>query len=94
MVEARGVEPLSENPLIQLSTSVFCFLDFPLRDVNRQTSCLGSLLVRDRYKSKLSVHVHRWNDAQPKAAILFGGTGGIIAAALPLGSQSYFIVSV
>ena len=59
LVEARGVEPLSENPLIQLSTSVFCYLEFPSSDVNRQTSNSGSLLVRDRYKSKLSVHVHR-----------------------------------
>ncbi len=78
MVEARGVEPLSENPLIQLSTSVFRYLEFPLADVNGQTSALGSLLVRDRYKSKLSVHVHRSNDAQLEAAILSEGTGGYI----------------
>ena len=29
MVEARGIEPLSESPFMQLSTSVFYLLRFP-----------------------------------------------------------------
>ena len=30
LVDAAGIEPASENPLIKLSTSVFSLLDFPL----------------------------------------------------------------
>ena len=30
LVDAAGIEPASENPLIKLSTSVFSLLNFPL----------------------------------------------------------------
>ena len=38
------------------------------------------------------MHVHRLLDAQSEAAILLGGTGGIYATALPLGSHCYFVI--
>jgi len=43
LVEARGVEPLSEDAFTQLSPSASGYLRFPRWDVSRQTSHLGSL---------------------------------------------------
>ena len=76
MVDPRGIEPLSENLLIQLSPGAFCYLSFPLSDVNRQTSFSGSHFMRGRLNGERPPHVHRLLDAQSEAAILFGGTGG------------------
>ena len=94
LVEARGVEPLSENLLIQLSPSAVRLLAFPSADGGGQPSVLGSHLMRDALDGERRVHVHRLLDAQSRAAILSGGTGGIYATALPLGSHCYVIVSV
>ena len=94
LVDPRGVEPLSENLLIQLSPGAVCFLKFPSFAVNRQTSTSGSHFLRGRLNGERPTHVHRLLDALSEAAILLGGTGGISAAALPLGSHCYFIVSV
>ena len=94
MVEARGVEPLSENLLIQLSPSASRLLGFPARDGGGQPACLGSHFLRDRFNGEPPMHVHRLHDAQSRAAILSGGTGGINAAALPLGSHCNVFVSV
>jgi len=78
LVEARGVEPLSENLLIQLSPSAFRLLDFPLIGGGGQPSLAGSHLMRDALDGERRVHVHRLLDAQSRAAILSGGTGGVI----------------
>ena len=56
-MEARGVEPLSENRSIKLSTGVFrSYLSqaVPVRTRKR----LSSTFIRDRYKCELAVHVH------------------------------------
>ena len=76
LVEARGIEPLSENLLIQLSPSAVRRLDFPLCDGGGQPSLAGSHLLRDALDGERRVHVHRLLDAQSEAAILLGGTGG------------------
>lgn len=36
LVEARGIEPLSENPFMQLSTSVYYLLKFPYETAGNQ----------------------------------------------------------
>ena len=76
MVEARGVEPLSENLLIQPSTSVVYLLEFPLCAADKQASPAGSFFLLDRLKSKPPMQVHRSFDAQRGVAILSAGTGG------------------
>lgn len=43
LVEARGVEPLSENHLPQLSPSAVSLLGFPSHSADRQALCYGSL---------------------------------------------------
>ena len=78
LVEMRGIEPLSENLLIQLSPSAFRLLDFPLIGGGGQPSLAGSHLMRDALDGERRVHVHRLLDAQSRAAILSGGTGGVI----------------
>ena len=77
-MEARGVEPLSENLLIQLSPSAVRLLAFPLSGGDGQPSDSGSHFLRDRFNGETPMHVHRLLDAQSEAAILLGGTGGII----------------
>ena len=42
MVEATGVEPVSENPSIQLSTSVLYLLFLPLSRAGTQAQVRGS----------------------------------------------------
>ncbi len=57
MVEARGIEPLSENIFISLSTGVVCFKILPQR--SKQTKAeRASLLIHEHYKDKLMLHVH------------------------------------
>ena len=41
-MEARGIEPLSENPFLQLSTSVVYLLRFPIRAADKQAVRTGS----------------------------------------------------
>ena len=77
MVEPTGVEPVSENLLISLSPGAFCFLEFPLRDANRQASHLGSRFIHDRFNGKPPVRIHHLPDAHTGVVILPGGTGGI-----------------
>ena len=78
LVEMRGIEPLSENLLIQLSPSAFRLLEFPLTHGGGQPYVAGSHFMRDALNGERRVHVHRSNDAQSEVAILLGGTGGII----------------
>lgn len=47
LVEARGIEPLSENHLPRLSPSAADLLGFPSPDAERQASGYGSRLVHD-----------------------------------------------
>ena len=76
LVEARGIEPLSENLLIQLSPSAFRLLEFPLMHGGGQPYLAGSHFMRDGLNGERPVHVHRLHDAQSEVAILLGGTGG------------------
>ena len=83
LVDPRGVEPLSENLLIQPSPSAVRYLNFPLQDVNGQTSRLGSHFLRGKFNGELLAHVHRYLDAQSEVAILLGGTGGVMPRHCP-----------
>ena len=42
LVEARGIEPLSESPFMQLSTSVFYLLLFPEATADKRAEATGS----------------------------------------------------
>lgn len=42
MVEAAGIEPASESPFLQLSTSVVCLLKFPIHTADKQAVRAGS----------------------------------------------------
>ena len=44
LMEARGVEPLSENPTPRASPSAVCVLGFPSWDFRRQNSHYGSFI--------------------------------------------------
>ncbi len=52
MVEARGVEPLSENPFTQLSPGA-ANLKISPHSVKMAKRRLGSLFMRDRYRDNL-----------------------------------------
>ena len=45
LVEARGVEPLSENPFMQLSTRVVYLLKFPHPSADKQADGIGSFMI-------------------------------------------------
>ena len=59
LVEARGVEPLSENPSIQLSPGALCRLEFPAVSAGTQALTLGSHFMRDPFNGEKRMHVHR-----------------------------------
>ena len=59
LVDPRGVEPLSESPLIRLSPWAVCYLEFPLGSVSRQTPRQGSHFVHDRFNGETPMHGHR-----------------------------------
>ena len=50
MVEMMGIEPMSENPLTQLSSWAVCSLFFPFRDASRHASPHGSTFFPDRFR--------------------------------------------
>ena len=58
MVEATGVEPVSENPLTQPSSWVVYLLDFPITSADRQALDQSSPFVHDRVKGESPMHVH------------------------------------
>ena len=58
LVEATGVEPVSENPLTQPSSWVVYLLEFPLTNADRQAFDQGSPFVHDRVKGESPMHVH------------------------------------
>ena len=59
LVDPRGVEPLSESPLIRLSPWAVCYLKFPICGVSRQTPRQGSHFMRDRFNGETPMHGHR-----------------------------------
>ena len=77
LVEARGIEPLSENHLIQLSPSAAGLLRFPSRIADRQAMRYGS-----HYGVTESVATLRSRspliDASLPTAVLRGKTGSLI----------------
>jgi hypothetical protein len=44
---------------------------------------LGSHFLRGRFNGEPPTHVHRCHDAQSEAAILLGGTGGVMPRHCP-----------
>ena len=58
MVEVRGVEPLSENLLIQLSPGAECLLELFSRRAGIQVRQESNRFVRDRLNDKPPMHVH------------------------------------
>lgn len=58
MVEAEGVEPSSENSLIQLSPGAECHLIFLWHSAGTQALCRGSRFLHDLFNSIREVHVH------------------------------------
>ena len=67
LVDPRGVEPLSESPLIRLSPWAVCYLEFPLRGVSRQTLRQGSHFVHDRFNGETPMHGHRCMTLESRA---------------------------
>ena len=51
LVEARGVEPLSENLFTQLSTRVVYLFKFPLRTADKQADRISSFMIHLRGKA-------------------------------------------
>ena len=50
LVEVMGIEPMSENPLTQLSSWAVCFLFFPFGDASRHAFPHGSTFFPDRFR--------------------------------------------
>lgn len=65
VVEATGVEPVSENPSERLSTGVSGSLISPAHPKPAKNA-RGSLFIHDRYTDRLTVHVHRLVTPEPK----------------------------
>ena len=77
LVEAAGIEPASENHLIQLSPSAVRLLRFPSRIAGGQAMRYGS-----HYAVTVGCHPHRSRsprvDASLPVAVLRGKTGSLI----------------
>ena len=58
MVEVRGIEPLSENLLIQLSPGAECLFSLFLTRADSQARDRSNRFVRDRFNGKPPMHVH------------------------------------
>ena len=87
MVEARGVEPLSENPRTQASPSAVCVLTFPLARPRRQGHAFSSF-IKSRRSQSLERLVPCLNDAgDPRRRKPGADVRG-------LGRESYVIVVV
>ena len=82
LVEMMGIEPMSENPLIGLSSQAVCYLAFPLGSESRHPHPQSSPFLPDRFKGERPVQVHHCDDAQSGVVVLSGGTGGPQATAL------------
>ena len=58
MVAVRGIEPLSENLLIQLSPGAECLLELFPRRAGIQARQESNRFMRDRLNDKPPMHVH------------------------------------
>ena len=58
LVEVRGVEPLSENLLIQLSPGAECLLELFSRRAGIQARQESNRFMRDQLNGKPPMHVH------------------------------------
>ena len=58
MVELRGIEPLSENLLIQLSPGAARLLKLFLACAGAQAHARSNRFIRDRFNGKTPMHVH------------------------------------
>lgn len=76
MVEMTGIEPVSKNPLTQLSPWAVILLDFPAQGAEGQAHGASSPFVLDRLKGEKPMQVHRLFDARPWGAVFPRGTGG------------------
>ena len=83
LVEVRGVEPLSENLLIQLSPGAEYLLELFPRRAGTQARCESNRFMRDRFNGKPPMHVHHSDDAQSRLVVLPRGTGDPQVTALP-----------
>lgn len=70
LVEMMGIEPMSENPLTQLSPWSVCYLYFPIGGANKHAPRQSSPFLHDRLKGEKPMHVHRSFDARSSATIL------------------------
>ena len=87
MVEAAGIEPASENLLIQLSPGAVYLFDFPLRVSDKQdTRAVAFLFMTASKANGLCTFTA---DVTPEREPRYSHAGW-----LHLGSESYFIVSV
>ena len=83
MVEVRGLEPLSENLLIQLSPGAGHLLDLFRTCAGAQAQVWSNRFLRDRFNGKTPMHGHHCFDAQSRVVVLSGGTGDPQVTALP-----------
>ena len=58
LVEVRGIEPLSENLLIQLSPGAGRLLELFLGRADAQARSKSNRFMRDRFNGKPPMHVH------------------------------------
>ena len=77
MVEARGIEPLSENHLPKLSTSVSNYLTFPHLTANWKAERIGSLWVMIKWKASLDSRAPLI-DISIQAVVLLNETAALI----------------
>ena len=73
MVEARGIEPLSENLSTKLSPGAFGQLDLPQPSADRQARGRGSTLVHGSVKCERAAHVHCYLMPERKPQYSTGG---------------------
>ena len=75
LVEARGIEPLSEDRITTLSPSAVHILNFPLRNAYARAFQFGSFIVPAPPQS-LGGPVPHINDAACQSRERFGATRG------------------
>ena len=75
MVEVRGVEPLSENPFMQLSPGADPVQISLCRGTGTNRD-IGSHFVLDRFNGERPMQVHHLHDASAETVVLLRETGG------------------
>ena len=58
LVEPTGIEPVSKNLLIQLSSRTVCLLSFPIGSADKQARLQSSPFLLDRFKGETPMQVH------------------------------------